>query len=90
MIYPLINTKRHKQQCSYLCSICFLNYSFFSSLLPSFISLFVHLLIHSFIYILFCQLEKKSVLDTEVEAKAFLEVMGKKIHSEGYREPEAD
>lgn len=35
----------------------------------------------------FKQLEKKSVLDTEVEAKAFLEVMGKKIHSEGYREP---
>lgn len=58
--------------------------------LPSFISLFVHLLIHTFIYILFCQLEKKSVLDTEVEAKAFLEVMGKKMHSEGYREPETD
>jgi len=35
-------------------------------------------------------LEKKSVLDTEIEAKAFLEVMGKKMHSEGYREPEAD
>ena len=36
------------------------------------------------------QLEKKSVLDTEVEAKAFLEVMGKTIHSEGYREPDTD
>ena len=36
------------------------------------------------------QLGKKSVLDTEVEAKAFLEVMGKKMHSEGYREPETD
>jgi len=36
------------------------------------------------------QLEKKSVLDTEVEAKAFLEVMGKKMHSEGYREPDTD
>ena len=39
------------------------------------------------IFFAFKQLEKKSVLDTEVEAKAFLEVMGKKIHSEGYREP---
>ncbi|XP_020610901.1 TLD domain-containing protein 1-like [Orbicella faveolata] len=36
------------------------------------------------------ELEKKSVLDTEIEAKAFLEVMGKKMHSEGYREPETD
>lgn len=36
------------------------------------------------------ELEKRSVLDTEVEAKAFLEVMGKTIHSEGYREPETD
>ena len=40
-----------------------------------------------FFFFAFKQLEKKSVLDTEVEAKAFLEVMGKKIHSEGYREP---
>ena len=40
-----------------------------------------------FNFFAFKQLEKKSVLDTEVEAKAFLEVMGKKIHSEGYREP---
>lgn len=40
-----------------------------------------------YFFFAFKQLEKKSVLDTEVEAKAFLEVMGKKIHSEGYREP---
>jgi hypothetical protein len=34
------------------------------------------------------QLRQRSVLDTEVEAKAFLEITGKQLHSEGFREPE--
>ncbi|XP_032232835.2 MTOR-associated protein MEAK7 [Nematostella vectensis] len=34
------------------------------------------------------QAREHSVLDTEVEAKAFLEITGKEMHSEGYREPE--
>ena len=35
----------------------------------------------------FClQLREQSVLDTDVEAKAFLEITGKKMHSDGYRE----
>ncbi|KAK3729569.1 hypothetical protein QZH41_017182 [Actinostola sp. cb2023] len=33
------------------------------------------------------QLQQRSVLDTEIEAKAFLEVIGKEFHSEGFREP---
>lgn len=36
------------------------------------------------------ELGKKSVLDTDIEAKAFLEVIGKKMHSEGFREPDTD
>lgn len=36
------------------------------------------------------QVVEKSVLDTNIEAKAFLEVIGKKMHSEGFREPDAN
>ena len=72
--------------------ICVLIYSCFLPYFPP-LSLFLFICLFIRLFIIFSrlfQLEKKSVLDTEIEAKAFLEVMGKKMHSEGYREPEAD
>lgn len=37
-------------------------------------------------YFFFKQVEEKSVLDINIEVKVFLEVIGKKMYSEGFRE----
>jgi len=42
------------------------------------------------IYYITCNPQKRSVLDSNLEDRAMLEISGKKMHSDGLREPSMD